>query len=833
MNPAPEARDSRLRRMVLVLARFLNASYFLLTASYCILTYSSFAYQQFIRPRLVSSLTTFIIWHPLWHWFALAVTVATLLPVLRRGPGRWWARTYVGALAALGVLLVARPILPSVENDGPGLWLAALFLLPPIWLATCDHIVTSREFAVERTADSRVVTSGVFAAVGVWVFHLASVPFRLQRLGDLPLGSEAFLFGALASLLVHVAVFGGLVIALLAVLRASRSALAEYWAIVALATLGTWLVVTNLVFASLSFRGPVAQLLAAELAVTLAAVWSGAARYARPSEGGDRSALGVWWSPFGLSSRRVAMLWCVVLPLVSFAAIQQASTFDWNFLVQNLLVLAAWLVASAALYTLVTTPSVRIRLAPTALAAGVLLTAGVARGPASAAIDQGLTGPSFVPEFALDAYAAVEPSYRLIRQLMWVEPSESHGFYATLRANSLIQHVDVRPVDVDFVPAPMPVASVTAPDIYLFVIDSLRRDYVAPYNSAVTFTPAFSRFAADIDTFAFQKHFARYGGTGLSMAAMWSGGMLLHKEYVLPFAPMDALGKLLSANGYHAIASPDHITQELIAPTVDFEPLDRGREEMDYDFCASVSELQQKVASRQSSGPVFGHTRSLNLHVSKMAASRSGAPGSRGFVGAAAAAVQRMDACFGTFIDFLKQSGRYGHSIVILTSDHGDSLGEAMRWGHSYTLYPEIVRTPLLMHVPAPWHRDLAPATGHATFSTDLTPTLYQLLGYRMQPMSWMYGRSLFGPAGVDYAPHRDERVLVASSYGPVYGIVDDDGRAMYVADGVNSRDYAYDMSALAPVRIGITAERRAGSRALIAQRLNELAAAYHFTPAQ
>ncbi len=50
------------------LARFGNALYFLLTAAYCVLTYSSFAYQQFIRPRLVASLTAFIVWHPLWHW---------------------------------------------------------------------------------------------------------------------------------------------------------------------------------------------------------------------------------------------------------------------------------------------------------------------------------------------------------------------------------------------------------------------------------------------------------------------------------------------------------------------------------------------------------------------------------------------------------------------------------------------------------------------------------------------------------------------------------------------------------------------------------------------
>ena len=49
------------RRGALIgVARAANALFFLLTATYCILTYSSFAYQQFIRPRLVSSLSGFV-----------------------------------------------------------------------------------------------------------------------------------------------------------------------------------------------------------------------------------------------------------------------------------------------------------------------------------------------------------------------------------------------------------------------------------------------------------------------------------------------------------------------------------------------------------------------------------------------------------------------------------------------------------------------------------------------------------------------------------------------------------------------------------------------------
>jgi hypothetical protein len=97
--------------------------------------------------------------------------------------------------------------------------------------------------------------------------------------------------------------------------------------------------------------------------------------------------------------------------------------------------------------------------------------------------------------------------------------------------------------------------------------------------------------------------------------------------------------------------------------------------------------------------------------------------------------------------------------------------------------------------------------------------------------MNWIYGRPMFTAPGQE-AIHRDERVLVASSYGPVYGLIEDDGRAMYVADGVNARDFAYDLSATTPTRVGVTSERRDASRALIVERLGELARTYRFTPA-
>src|SRR6185503_611763 len=85
-----------------------------------------------------------------------------------------------------------------------------------------------------------------------------------------------------------------------------------------------------------------------------------------------------------------------------------------------------------------------------------------------------------------------------------------------------------------------------------------------------------------------------------------------------------------------------------------------------------------------------------------VAYSRTPPPGESydGFFAPIASSVQRVDACFGSFVEFLKRTGRYDDSIIILLSDHGDSLGEEGRWGHAYFIVPEIIRIPLIIHVP-------------------------------------------------------------------------------------------------------------------------------------
>jgi hypothetical protein len=319
------------------------------------------------------------------------------------------------------------------------------------------------------------------------------------------------------------------------------------------------------------------------------------------------------------------------------------------------------------------------------------------------------------------------------------------------------------------------------------VIDSLRPDYLSPYNPQVSFTPHLSKFAAE--GLVFENAFTRFGGTGLSMPAIWAGSAILHKHYVQPFTPMNALNKLLEINEYARLLSLDHITEQIVPPTPLTVELDHGQPEMQFDFCRTLGEALQRLDAVTPGRPVFAHTRSLNLHV---AAVRSGAvpPGESypGFHAPYATRVRRMDACFGRFVDDLRRRGLYERSLVILTSDHGELLGEDGQWGHSYHMIPEVIQIPLLVHLPRsarPAHPDLEAVA----FSTDITPTIYDVLGYDVLPSDGLVGRTLLGGKAAVRARRADH--VLAASYGAVFAALRRNGRALYIANAIRGEDSA------------------------------------------
>ncbi len=54
-----------------------------------------------------------------------------------------------------------------------------------------------------------------------------------------------------------------------------------------------------------------------------------------------------------------------------------------------------------------------------------------------------------------------------------------------------------------------------------------------------------------------------------------------------------------------------------------------------------------------------------------------------------------------SLLSFRKKFPRiYDNTLIIITSDHGEALGEWNHWGHNFSVYPEVSRVPLLVKFP-------------------------------------------------------------------------------------------------------------------------------------
>jgi choline-sulfatase len=86
-------------------------------------------------------------------------------------------------------------------------------------------------------------------------------------------------------------------------------------------------------------------------------------------------------------------------------------------------------------------------------------------------------------------------------------------------------------------------------------------------------------------------------------------------------------------------------------------------------------------------------------------------------------AISYVDAQFGAILEALDQSGMADDTIVIVTSDHGEMLGERGLW-YKMTFFEGGCRVPLIVHAPGQFE------PGHVKASVshlDLLPTLVEL----------------------------------------------------------------------------------------------------------
>ena len=96
------------------------------------------------------------------------------------------------------------------------------------------------------------------------------------------------------------------------------------------------------------------------------------------------------------------------------------------------------------------------------------------------------------------------------------------------------------------------------------------------------------------------------------------------------------------------------------------------------------------------------------------------------------AEIHQVDRHLDRVLRALETSGRVNDTVICVTADHGESLGEHGEKDHGYLLYDATVRIPLLLAVPEGGAGRVRGAVGLG----DLAPTLCELLGVDPMPCS-------------------------------------------------------------------------------------------------
>jgi len=73
--------------------------------------------------------------------------------------------------------------------------------------------------------------------------------------------------------------------------------------------------------------------------------------------------------------------------------------------------------------------------------------------------------------------------------------------------------------------------------------------------------------------------------------------------------------------------------------------------------------------------------------------------------------IEFLDEQLGVLFETLRDAGRFEDAFVVVTSDHGQALGEHGFWGHGSFLLESIIHVPLLIRPPASWDDDDVPDT--------------------------------------------------------------------------------------------------------------------------
>jgi hypothetical protein len=810
-------------------ARICFGTVVLLTCFYSLFVYIPFTYYSLIKEPFLPWLRAFVQWYPFFYWGSLLLLIADLRRFAARRT-RALVVSFAVVHAGLGLMLLKWPHIDCLPHDLRSLMWSAEMPISLLWLGLIDHVAFAESGGWNETSSRNGVSwrRAVLYGLLIWLSYTSVAAVRWVHAG-LQLRS---LIPAVSHFSIWYLLLDVFAFALLDLSTAfARSNRFRFYALNLLLAVWGCAVWLKLILPTLNFQIPMALAFVGIVNASSAVFVSGLClcwkSWRRHREhllvpriaGPERKRISSW--------DFVAYL---ALPMLCCMSTALLADRDWESILQRLFACALWTAVfiPAALTKGEMSPTrprawISLVLALSSIV-GLRLLSSHERVVAYAASPDGETDNS------IEQYVQFDSCAKAIRDVLSSEiESKADPTLLKLLRNSSHLAGTVAPLSIG--PGEgRPVRNGVPPHIFIFVLDSLRQDYVAPYNAAVDFTPQITAFAAD--SVVFHNAFTRYGGTALSEPAIWAGSMLPHEIYPQPFRPMNALQKLVESEGYQPYIAMDDVLKAIMPEFDRAVIINRGVMFDDLDLWNVLAELEQKISARpERNRPLFVYAQPANVHLNGLMFGKKHIrpkPHSPGFDPERATELERVDTAFGEFLAFLRREGLYDDSLIILTSDHGDGLGELGRFGHMGMLYPDVMKIPLIVHLPKR-NRDLVYDPDQIAFSIDITPTIYWLLGYGdLQPKA-VTGRPLFSHSLRDLEAREQSDYLMESSYAPIYGLLSNSGHELFAIDATSGTTYLFDLvQDPKGIKNHITLARQAIAERKMREKVEELDTTFH-----
>lgn len=773
------------------LLRVLSGAYFVLTSLYCLLAFLPYTFYFLIKAPAYAWMPWFVHHQAVLYWLAAAATVATNADFSKQRDNRFL--TVVGLMVVGGIYLTFRPFLPALEDNRAAYCWSLASLIPLIALslwkltdATAD--TDNRPFGYSAGLLIAFVLSLIYSSGAKIHFYIENGLLGFHRED-----AEFTLWSLLSHFVLAIAVLSVINLIFVLAARTRKPQAVRRGAAGALVVLCLWSALFHFLDDALSFGGWDAQLYAASLALAVT-LWGFS--LVLPFLDRQRSA------PANVSSRASSFrsgTWTVLLAssVLAVAFPYLIGGADWSGFFENIVTLMIWITVGLCLFRLRPT---RAQYSAVFVILVMVASAAAYKTLQASAIFWSRPLGSTDDEIsrALEEYGGHDNSFLLAHHILGNERREDcSDLCRILREYTNIRdtrdRADVQLVD-DLSASPG-----RLPNIFVFVIDSMRPDYLGAYNPRVDYTPNLDALARD--GVVLHHAYTQYAGTSLSEPAIWTGAMMLHAHYLEPFSRLNSLDRMLHTDGYKMVVSMDEVLRTIL-PTDGVVKLDTEKLLWSqFEIGSTLKQAEAALDHRQHpEQPVFFYAQPKNVH--QFARNDVPSPASQHWQSPAGMnsrityEVHWVDSCLGQFFTYLKQHGMYDNSIIIVTSDHGDATGEFGRVSHSTLIWPEIMQVPLIIHLPPKMREHLVYDDTRLSTLTDITPTLYYLLGHRPIRQNSLYGRPLFAETKQELDRYVGKDLLLASDVRAVYGILTADGRYFYTTYDSPARSYLFDLTA-------------------------------------